>query len=75
MRSEPTSKDLESPLYNAIWQVIKHWDADTDGKGCHGCTGTDVMEIINSIDEFALIHVFSDEIRARLDKKFDLTGV
>jgi len=61
--TEPNSKDLIDPLFNAIWNVIKHWDIgkdyppDTEGEIRHkggrlysGATGTDVMTIIEAIN-------------------------
>ena len=47
---EPTQKDLDSPTFNAIWDVIKHWDIRTkEDSGYHGATGTNVMEIFNNL--------------------------
>ena len=66
--TEPTSQDLINPVFNAIWEVIKHWDigkeypADTDtptdrikfkgGVLYSGATGSDVMEIVEAIKPF-----------------------
>jgi len=48
--TEPTPIDLASPEFNAIWDVVKKWDLErTPGDGYHHGTGTDVMEILNSL--------------------------
>ena len=45
--AEPTKKDLKSPEFNAVWNVIKHWDIERKaGEGYAGATGTDVMAIL-----------------------------
>ena len=43
--------NTEHPLFEPIWQAIKHWDADTKGKGYAGISGTDVMTIIHAIEK------------------------
>lgn len=53
MDTEPTEKDLESPLFEAVWQAIKGWDIEREpGIGYAGATGTDVMTILNAIKPF-----------------------
>jgi hypothetical protein len=48
--TEPTKEDLESPIFNAVWNAIKKWDIQREyGKGYAGATGTDVMTILEAI--------------------------
>ena len=53
---EPTKEDLQNPVFEAIWQVIKKWDIcrESDwGRSLYsGATGTDVKEILDAIDPF-----------------------
>ena len=50
--NEPTSTDLISPEFNAIWEAIKKWDIQrTEGEGYAHATGTDVMIILNALKE------------------------
>lgn len=50
--TEPTKDDLESPLFNRIWEVIKGWDIQRKpGEGYAGATGTEVMAIIEAVKE------------------------
>lgn len=52
MNTEPTKEDLESPLFNAIWEAIKHWDIERyPGAGYAGATGTDVKRILVAIQQ------------------------
>ena len=51
---EPTKKDLKkdlnSPVFEAVWQAIKEWDIQREqGRGYAGATGTDVMTILEAI--------------------------
>jgi hypothetical protein len=47
---EPSDSDLKNPEFNAIWNVIKHWDIQRkQGAGYAGATGTDVMSILTSL--------------------------
>ncbi|KKL47361.1 hypothetical protein LCGC14_2336290 [marine sediment metagenome] len=42
----------DDDLFERIWQVIKHWDAETsEGDGYHGVTGDDVRVIMAAIAE------------------------
>ena len=51
--NEPTSQDLESPEFEAVWQVIKGWDIERkEGEGYAHATGTDVMIILNALKDF-----------------------
>jgi len=53
METEPTKQDLESPIFEAIWQAIKKWDISRDGRPSYaGATGTDVKTILNVIEPF-----------------------
>lgn len=53
MNTEPTKEDLESPVFEAIWQVIKGWDIQRELQvGYAGATGTDVKTILNAIQPF-----------------------
>lgn len=48
---EPTEADLQSPLFEAIWQAIKGWDIEREyGLGRAGATGTDVKTILTAIE-------------------------
>ncbi len=49
----PTKEDLESPLFLAIWDVIKTWDikAPEYHDGYCGGNGSHVMLILNGIRE------------------------
>lgn len=51
MSNEPTSEDLISPEFNAIWDAIKAWDIDRIGSKQQwaSATGTDVMIILNAL--------------------------
>lgn len=54
--NEPTSADLISPEFNAIWKAIKEWDIERErGAGYAGATGTDVMIILNALRKLCLI--------------------
>jgi hypothetical protein len=57
MDNEPTQKDLNSPEFDAIWDVIKGWDIDRTGSKQRwaGATGTDVMIIIKALREKDLL--------------------
>jgi hypothetical protein len=49
-KNEPTSIDLASPEFNAIWEAIKKWDIQrAEGEGYANATGTDVMIILNAL--------------------------
>lgn len=53
MKTEPTQEDLQSPIFEAIWQAIKKWDIEREyGNGYSGATGTDVKTILNAIKDF-----------------------
>lgn len=49
----PTREDLDSPLFSAIWEVIKTWDikAPEYYDGYCGGNGSHVMMILNSVKE------------------------
>jgi len=47
---DPTADELESPLFNAIWNAIKGWDISRTSNGVYsGPTGTDVCTILDAI--------------------------
>ncbi len=47
---QPSQEDLDSPLFNAIWNTIKAWDIEREpGIGYAHATGTDVMLILKAI--------------------------
>lgn len=51
--TEPTKKDLDDTVFEAIWQAIKDWDIQrTQGGGYAGATGTDVMTILGVVRTF-----------------------
>lgn len=55
MNTEPTTKDLESPIFEAIWLAIKNWDISREQDEHRlyaGATGTDVKTILNAIQPF-----------------------
>ncbi len=47
----PTPEQLNDPLFEAIWQVIKSWDINVPGyyEGYCGATGSHVMLIFNEL--------------------------
>ena len=54
----PTPKDLEDPIFNAIWHVIKKWDISTEYihdpfrgsiRNYTGGNGSHVMMILNEV--------------------------
>jgi predicted NUDIX family phosphoesterase/LysM repeat protein len=47
----PTEQDLQSPLFEAIWQAIKNWDVNVPSSygGYCGATGSHVKIILDSI--------------------------
>ena len=50
----PTKEELESPLFEAIWRVIRLWDIERgDGEGYAGANGNDVVAIMDSLMEMA----------------------
>ena len=47
---EPTDNDLNSPVFESIWQAIKQWDMRRRPDQLYsGATGTDVMRILTAI--------------------------
>ena len=61
---DPTPNELESPLFNAIWNAIKGWDISRDSNRLYaGATGTDVCTILDAISSV------SDEIRAEFTRR------
>ena len=52
---DPSPKDLEDPLFNAIWNVLKKWDielgieAEMPYIGYTGATGNHVMAILEEL--------------------------
>jgi hypothetical protein len=48
----PTEADLESPLFEAIWAVIKTWDVNVPAyyEGYCGANGSHVKLVLNSIE-------------------------
>lgn len=47
---DPTAGELESPLFNAVWNAIKGWDVSRESNGLYsGATGTDVCIILDAI--------------------------
>ena len=47
---DPSLEELNSPLFNAIWNAIKGWDLRrTTDSGYAGATGTDVCTILDAI--------------------------
>jgi len=46
----PSWEEVNSPLFNAIWSVIKHWDISRTANGRYaGASGTDVCMILDAI--------------------------
>jgi hypothetical protein len=48
MRREPRPGEIETPLFNAIWNVVKDWEVN-DGGVKWSVTGNDVCEIIDAV--------------------------
>jgi hypothetical protein len=48
----PTSEDLESPVFNAIWDVVKGWDVNVPEfyDGYCGANGSHVKLILNALE-------------------------
>lgn len=47
----PTEKDMQSPVFLAVWRAIKGWDIQrAQGEGYAGAVGNDVMTILKAID-------------------------
>jgi hypothetical protein len=50
VKVRPTDAELESPLFNAIWEAIKGWDISRESDGVYaGATGTDVCTIMDAV--------------------------
>jgi hypothetical protein len=47
----PTEEQLSDPVFNAIWDVIKHWDVNVPAyyQGYCGASGSHVMLIWNAL--------------------------
>lgn len=63
----PTEKDLQSPLFEAIWQSIKTWDLNVPKyyDGYMGANGSHVMMIIQGMRE----HFAANGLEAKISKK------
>lgn len=49
---DPTERELESPMFNAIWDAIKGWDISRTSNGLYsGATGTDVCIILDALNK------------------------
>lgn len=57
----PTQEDLDSPLFEAIWAVIKTWDVNVPAyyEGYCGANGSHVKLILNSIERSKWAGLFS----------------
>jgi hypothetical protein len=50
---DPLPEELETPEFNAVWNAIKGWDIERyPGDGYHGCTGTDVITILDALGDW-----------------------
>lgn len=49
---DPDSSDLDSPLFKAIWDIIKTWDINVPSQyeGYSGSTGNHVMMILDNLE-------------------------
>lgn len=58
----PTSDDLNSPEFNAIWHAIKRWDVNVPEfyVGYCGANGSHVMLVLNALREHGLIREEED---------------
>lgn len=70
-RTDPTVEDLKNPTFNAIWNVIKHWDIrrtpDSHEEHLYSyATGTDVMKIMNVLRDSATIKLLEKTVRGIL---------
>lgn len=48
-RREPRPGETETPLFNAIWRVVKDWEIKTPTGSWYSATGNDVCGIIDSL--------------------------
>ena len=63
MKKEPTSNDLISPEFNAVWEAIKKWDLGREeGLGYAHATGTDVMIILSALEMLNKKEKINDDI-------------
>ncbi len=49
---DPTTSDLASPEFEAVWQAVKGWDISRYPAECgsySGATGNDVMRILGAL--------------------------
>jgi hypothetical protein len=49
MRREPQPGETETPIFNAIWNVVKNWEIQTKTGSWYSATGNDVCAIIDAI--------------------------
>lgn len=63
MYREPTRKDTQRPLYNAIWNCIKTWDINVPDEydGYQAATGNHVCALLDAVDYF--IHCYIDVLK------------
>jgi hypothetical protein len=54
MRREPRLGETDTPVFNAIWDVVKSWER-TNGSTRWSVTGNDVCEIIDAISRPKII--------------------
>ena len=61
--NKPTSADLISPEFNAVWKAIKKWDIKREeGLGYAHATGTDVMIILSALEMLNKKEEINDDI-------------
>jgi hypothetical protein len=51
---DPTAEMLETPEFNAVWQVIKAWDINVPEayEGYCGATGNHVRAVLDALNSF-----------------------
>jgi hypothetical protein len=51
---DPTHEEMESPIYDAIWEVIKNWNIAVPGaySGYHCADGSHIAAILDSLKRF-----------------------
>lgn len=56
MYRDPTKEDLESPVFNAIWECIKEWDINVpeEYEGYAGASGNHVCAILDALKDSGL---------------------
>lgn len=53
MYRDPTPEELDDPIFNKIWNIIKHWDINVPSEynGYMGACGNHVCAILDAIKD------------------------